>query len=282
MQNRFRVAHARACVYWHQLKLQSVAGMQVAESIDMPAFMCDYFFNKYGMKRLVQVKLHELISSIKRYYHKDKRVRTCAAGLGVVSPAHTATTRCTTRWGLQVKFFARVCGLFEPVPTESFNFYLQAISILMLDILGVRSVATLAACMRQPTYKHGVSRRRARSANGSGLLLPTEAHGCQFEWRLQHASGTWPKPRCVGLVLDVQLCARAMQSLRWAGRGVHWGSCEFCGRVGGCGGRWDAATGCGTGREQACFAGQCPGRSARCSSVSLLVCPVARSHFGNA
>ena len=213
MQNRFRVAHARACVYWHQLKLQSVAGMQVAESIDMPAFMCDYFFNKYGMKRLVQVKLHELISSIKRYYHKDKRVRTCAAGLGVVSPAHTATTRCTTRWGLQVKFFARVCGLFEPVPTESFNFYLQAISILMLDILGVRSAATLAACMPQPTYKHGVSRRRARSANGSGSLLPTEAHGCQFEWRLQHASGTCCQSRDAWGWFLMCSCARVQCSL---------------------------------------------------------------------
>ena len=39
----------------------------------------------------------------------------------------------------QVKFFARVCGLYEPVPTESFNFYLQAISILMMDILGAGS-----------------------------------------------------------------------------------------------------------------------------------------------
>lgn len=41
---------------------------------------------------------------------------------------------------LQVKFFARVCGLYEPVPTESFNFYLQAISILMMDILGAGSM----------------------------------------------------------------------------------------------------------------------------------------------
>lgn len=110
------------CVrYIEKLKTSAIGdnggGLYVHSKNEMPTFIVHYFFNKYGVKRLVQEKLVELIASLRKHSTYDKRVM----------------------------YYVRVCGLHDPVPTESFTFYLQSLSTIMLDLLGV-SDGVCGAC----------------------------------------------------------------------------------------------------------------------------------------
>lgn len=112
------VCGLRACTDKHsqrhfllpQLKLQSIGGMQASDNINMPAFICDYMFNKYGMKRLVQVKLRELIASIKHFYHHDKRV---GGWVGREPRRRRSIVRLWQRWLLVVVEEPGCCWLRE-------------------------------------------------------------------------------------------------------------------------------------------------------------------------
>ena len=44
-------------------------------AVELAPFVCDYFFNRYGVKRLVQVKLQELMVTIRSHLDEDPRVR---------------------------------------------------------------------------------------------------------------------------------------------------------------------------------------------------------------
>lgn len=66
---------------------------------------------RYGVKRLVQIKLQELMLTIQEYMEADFRV----------------------------SFFARACGLFDIVNEETFNHYIRCLSLVMVDLLSVRS-----------------------------------------------------------------------------------------------------------------------------------------------
>ena len=73
-------------------------------------FVCEYFYQKYGVKRLVQKRLRELLASI-RQHRKDNRVR----------------------------LFAQACGLWEPLSQETVDFFMSVLSAVMMDELNAGS-----------------------------------------------------------------------------------------------------------------------------------------------
>lgn len=77
---------------------------------EMTPFVCDFFFQKYGVKRLVQLRLREVIVTCKKY-----------------------------RSDARVSFFARVCGLWSALPFEVLSHYLFALSLIMIDFMHARS-----------------------------------------------------------------------------------------------------------------------------------------------
>lgn len=90
------------------MHLQLKADSDNDTTTELTPFVCEYFFNKYGVKRLVQLRLKEILASCTRH-QRDKRVR----------------------------FFSRACGLVDPLPPEYLSFYLSIIQSVMIDQLQV-------------------------------------------------------------------------------------------------------------------------------------------------
>lgn len=137
------------------MHLQLKADSDNDTTTELTPFVCEYFFNKYGVKRLVQLRLKEILASCTRH-QRDKRVR----------------------------FFSRACGLIDPLPPEYLSFYLSIIQSVMIDQLQVlRFVLThippphqLRHCAPQcPHSPH----RPHRPAKSSGPSPPMAAPGCQ-------------------------------------------------------------------------------------------------------
>mgnify|MGYP006902789143 FL=1 len=61
--------------FWWQIKYEQSLDPNGSRRVAITPFVCDYFFNKYGVKRLVQVKLQELMLSIREHMNSDTRVR---------------------------------------------------------------------------------------------------------------------------------------------------------------------------------------------------------------
>lgn len=72
-----------ACVCVSQIKVHEVhsATSPLADQQGLPGFVVDYFFNTYGVKRLVQVKLRQLCASLRAHFRTDERVRLAYYGV---------------------------------------------------------------------------------------------------------------------------------------------------------------------------------------------------------
>ena len=84
-----------------QLKFDGAAAQQDEEVATggvqpLAPFVCEYFFQKYGVKRLVQRRLRELLASVNK---------------------HKADPR--------VQFFARACGLWDPPSAETMDYFMS-------------------------------------------------------------------------------------------------------------------------------------------------------------
>lgn len=79
-------------IYMEKVKSNEADGLIGADGADLPATVCSYFFHRYGVKKLVYLRIAEVVVSVAKHL-SDKRVR----------------------------FFARACGLVEPLPPSAWE-----------------------------------------------------------------------------------------------------------------------------------------------------------------